>query len=247
VKWLVLVVALAACQGKREAPESTYGSLDYTREGVPALDHAWTPEEHVAAASAIAKLADGHVERLPRFGKGRSGAVFDHMIAIGPFDDALSIEARLGQHADRFQAAIDLSKLYNKDGMQLPNTEWIELIAVALHEASSISQLVDPYFESLPADDPSRDARLAGVAKMRAGWSGMMQGGLLVAANNLVPEHDRVRMLEAIEDAMPVLYPLLPTADQAGIRDLATKLVTGTSGAIHDEASRIEKLATPPQ
>lgn len=246
MKWLVLVVALAACQGKREAPQSTYGTVDYTREGVPAIDHAWTPAEHVAAAAAIAKLAEGHDDRLPRFGNGRSGAVFDHMIALGSFDDSLPIDARLGQHADRFQAAIDLSKLYNKGGMQLPNTEWIELIAVALHEASSISQLVDPYFKSLPADDPGRDARLAGVAKMRAGWSGMLQGGLLVAANNLVPERDRVRMLKAIEEAMPALYPLLPTEDQAGIRDLATKLVTGTTGSIHDEARRIEKLATAP-
>lgn len=245
MRWLVLLLALAACQDKRAAPAgSTYAAADYAREGVPAIDHAWTPAEHAQAALAIAKLAAGHEERLPRSGKGGSGAVFERMIEIGPFDDSLAIDARLGQHADRFEVAIALSKLYNKGGMELPNTEWIELMAVALHEASSISQLVDPYFKSLPADDPQREARLAGVAKMRAGWSGMIQGGLLVAANNLVAERDRMRMLEAIAEAMPVLYPLLAARDRTGVRDLAAKLATGTTGSIHDEAIHIQSLAT---
>jgi hypothetical protein len=153
VKRLLLLLALAACQGKREAPvEPAYTVEDYTRGGVPAPDHAWSVAEHGTAAHALATIADGHRERLPRAGS----AVFARMIEIGTFDDSLPIDQRLGQHVDRFQAAIALGRLYNKDGMELPSTEWIELVAVALHEAAAISKLVVPYFQSLPADDPQR-------------------------------------------------------------------------------------------
>lgn len=243
MKRLLLLLALAACQGKREAPaEPPVTVLDYTRDGVPAPDHAWSIADHGTAAKALATLASDHRERLPRQGS----IVFARMIEPGTFDDSLPIEQRLGQHVERFQAAIDLSKLYNKSGMELPNTEWIELIAVALHEAAAMSKLVDPYFQSLPADDPQRQVRLDGLARMRAGWSGMLQGGLLVADNSLVAVRDRVRMLAAIEDAMPALFPLLDVEDQAGVRDLATKLAGSSEVQIREPAARIAKLAASP-
>ncbi|NVB78884.1 MAG: hypothetical protein HOV81_10850 [Kofleriaceae bacterium] len=237
---LLLLLALAACQGKRETPvEPAYTALEYTRAGVPAPDHVWSVAEHGTAATALATIVDGHRERLPR----ATSAVFARMIELGTFDDSLPIDQRLGQHVDRFQAAIELSRLYNKDGAELPSTEWIELMTVALHEAATMSKLVDPYFQSLPADDPQRQVRLDGLAKMRAGWSGMLQGGLLVADNNLVAVRDRVRLLAAIEDAVPALFPLLPAADQAGVRDLATKLVGSPEVRVREPAARIAKLA----
>lgn len=244
MKLLLLLLALVACQGTREVPvEPAYYVEDYTRGGVPAPDHAWSVAEHGTAAHALAPIVAGHRERLPR----AKSAVFARMIESGTLDESLPIDQRLGQHVDRFQAAIDLSRLYNKDGMELPSTEWIELIAVALHEAAAISTLVDPFFQSLPADDPQRQVRLDGLARMRSGWSGMLQGGLLVAGNNLVAVRDRVRLLAAIEDAMPSLFPLLAADDQTQVRDLATKLADSPEGQVRDPAARIAKLAASPK
>ena len=232
---LLLLVAIGCSSSKPSAlPAEAWGVDDYAKVGLR-IDKPWAPADYTNAATVLQRETAGHRERLPHFRGAKSGPVFDKIITDLVDDPAASVKDRLGAHMERGEAVNAISKLYLEDPYATPSREWIELNAVGMREAVVLSSLIQPFLDSLGSDDPSREVRLGGVEKMRAGYGQVLLGGLLVADQLRVPKDDRVAMLGHITKVLPALYPTLTPELQRQIRDLIGKQVKAfPAGKLHD-------------
>lgn len=233
---LVVIVAVLACTKAKtnELPAEAWGVDDYAKAGLR-IDKPWTPDDYTNAATILQQQTAGHRERLPRFHGAKSGEVFAKLIADLPDDSSAPIRDRFIAHEVHGEAANAISKLYMENQLATPTREWIELFAVSLREGTAMASMTDEFLASFGPDDPKHEARLRGIAQMRAGFGMMMFGSLLVADNLRVPEADRVAVLTHLTAALPTLFPFAPPERQTAIRELIGKQVAAfPPGKLHD-------------
>lgn len=242
---LVLAMLLACSQPKsNQLPPEAWGVGDYASAGL-AIDKPWSAADHVHAAEVLKEQATGHRDRLPRYRGAKSGAVFAKLVEPLPPDADQPLAARFAAHVQRGDAANQLSHLYAENEWAPPTREWVELMGVALREAAILAPLADPFLASFGPEDPSRQVRLDGLAKMKRGYGMMMLGGLMVGGDTRVPEEIRIAMVDHVAAALPVLFPITPAETQGQIREQAKKLVDNLpKGALRDAVIAAQK-ATP--
>jgi hypothetical protein len=246
---VVLVVLACSCKAKtNDLPGEAWSAADYASAGL-ATDKPWTHADHTRAAAVLAQQTAGHRDRLPRFQGAKSGAVFAKLIATLPPDDDQPIADRFIAHVERYEATNAISKLYVENALAVPTREWIELMGALLRESVVLATAAQPFLASFGPDDPQRDGRLRGLAKMQSGFGQMILGSLLTAGDLRVPEADRLALVEHVNAALPVLLPQAPAETQQQIRTQVTALVDKLpAGKLRDrvrEAQAIVKQSLP--
>lgn len=227
MKRALVLLVLFACSAKSNGlPAEAWGVSDYASAGLE-VDKPWAAADFIHATSVLEQATAEHRDRLPRFRSAKSGAVFSKLIADLPDDSGQPIDQRFSAHAQRFEATNKISKLYMENALAPPNREWIELMGALLREARLLTTLSDTFIASFGPDDPKREARLQGLAKMQSGYGSMLLGGLLVAGDGRVSEVDRVALVQHVTAALPTLFPVAPDEAQRNIRDQVAKLVDG--------------------
>lgn len=226
----LILVALLACGSSKSAndlPPEAWGVEDYAKAGIPAIDHAWTIDEHEAAAAALVKAAEGHPERLPRLQGAKSGPVFARIVEARGDDEFVA-------HARRFEAGNQISKLYMVNEMAAVNAEYLAIMGAMLREAAMLETGGEAFLASF-GDDPSVPARRDGLRKMRSGWGQMLLGGVMILADVRVAEAARLAFAADLRAVFPTIYPKLQPSDQALIRSQLSRLHDGlTSGPLRD-------------
>jgi hypothetical protein len=222
--FLLLVLFACANQKSNELPPEAWGVPDYAGAGLH-IDEPWTAVDFVHAATVLEQVSAGHRERLPRYRGVKSGVVFAKLLEPLAPDEDQPLAIRFGAHAERAEAANQTSKLYVENAYAVPTREWIELMGVVLREATMLTSNSDAFIASFGSDDPKREVRLQGVAKMKIGYGTMLLGGLIVAGDTRVAAADRVAMVKHVSAALPVLFPVAPRETQAQIREQAKSLV----------------------
>lgn len=232
---LVLLVLVACGRSKtNQLPAEAWGVDDYAKAGI-AIDKPWGADDFTNAATVLAQVTTGHRERLPRYQGPKSGPVFAKLLVPVAQGDDVAIAERFATHGQRAEALNAISKLYVEHEMAPFTRESIELMGAMLAEASALASTADPFLASFGPDDPQREARLGGLAKMKTGYGMMVLGNLMVAGDARVPELDRIALVQHVTTAMPVLFPFVPADTQQLIRKQAVKLVDGLpKGALRD-------------
>jgi hypothetical protein len=230
----VVVTLVLACTNANQPPTEAWGVADYANVGLH-VDQPWTSDDYTSAARVLQQQSAGHRERLPRFHGEESGPVFAKLLTDLPADGGQPVNERFIAHAKRADALNAISKLYMENALATPSREWIELMGAYLREAVVLATNADAFLTSFGADDPKREVRLDGIAKMRSGYGSMMLGALLVADQLRVPEDDRVAMLVHVTAVLPTLFPFAPPETQRNIRDvIAKQVVAFPTGRLHD-------------
>ncbi|HSD87875.1 MAG TPA: hypothetical protein VLB44_10190 [Kofleriaceae bacterium] len=232
---VVLVLVLACTKtNHNEVSAEEWGIADYANVGLH-VDRPWAPDDYTIAARVLEQQTAGHRERLPRFHGEKSGVLFTKLVTDLPDDGSAPVQERFTAHFTRGEALNAISKLYVESAYATPSREWIELMGASLREAVVLARMSDAFLASLGPDDPRRDVRLGGLAKMKQGYGGMLLGGLLVGDQTRVPEDDRVAMLTHVTAALPTLFPFCASETQRNIRDVITKQVAAfPAGKLHD-------------
>jgi hypothetical protein len=233
---LVLVVLLACSKGGSQpaAVVEAWSVADYQKAGLD-ISKPWHGDDFTHAAEVITSAAGEHRERLPHFRGAASGAVFAKLLEDLPDDSAQPITQRYQEHLKRYLAINTISKLYIEGHMLVPPREYIELLGALLREATVETRDTDAFLATFGPDDPSREVRLGGLAKMKTGFGMMLQGAFLVVANLQVPEDDRVALVTHVTAALPTLFPIAPAGTQQAIRQqVATLASTLPPGRLHD-------------
>lgn len=232
---VVLLVLLACCRPKtNKLPDEAWGRSDYATAGL-AIDKPWVAADFTNAVTVLKRVTEGHRERLPRYQGAKSGEVFAKLLEPLAPDADKPIGERFGAHAERAEAANQMSKLYVENAYAVPTREWIELTGVVMRQAALLIKDSDTFVASFGADDPKREVRLDGLAKMKRGYGTMMLGGLYVAGDTRVSEADRTAMIKHVTAALPTMFPVAPAETQTQIRDQAKLLVDKLpKGALRD-------------
>ncbi len=247
MKRALVLVFLLACSSatSNKLPAEAWGVDDFTKAGL-VLDKPWTAADFDQALTVLRDATTDHRERLPRFQGPKSGAVFAKLIADLPDDSGNPIADRFAAHVQHYGAVNQISKLYMQNALDAPTREWIELMGSIMREAAMLSTSADAFMATIPADDPSREARLDGLAKMRDGYGMMLLGSLLVTDQLRVPEADRVALAEHVAVAMPTLFRVAPAATQAQLRETLGKLREGLpAGKLRDTIAAIHQALPP--
>ncbi|HEX5064456.1 MAG TPA: hypothetical protein VFV99_34005 [Kofleriaceae bacterium] len=230
----VLVVLLLACGKRNDLPEEAWGVADFEREGLH-VDKPWTTDDFTQAQAVLERVSKDHRERLPRYRGAKSGAVFAKLVTELPEDATQSIGDKFIAHANRVDALNQISKLYMLNAMAVPPREWIELMGAILREAVVLTQTSEPFLASFGPDDPKRENRLAGLARMKEGYGQMLLGSFLVADDKRVPEADKIALVQYATAALPVLLPASTPDAQSKIREVLAKEQAGVpAGPLHD-------------
>jgi len=244
---LIAIVLAIGCTKKDNAlPAEEWGAADYAAANIPAVDHPWTHQEYLGAAAVLTQLGADHPARLPRYEGARSGAVFARLLEMPAGDPDAAIAERFLPHIERYEQINALSKRYMSNALAPAPREWMELMGVLLRESIAMQPLVEPFLASFGPDDPKAAVRRGGFAKMRSGWGGMIQGGLMMAGDTRVSETDRIAMVTLIVHALPHLFPAIPAEKQAAIRELVGKLVTSLpAGKLQSTLVTAQDLIAP--
>jgi hypothetical protein len=241
MKRAVVLLIVLACSKSNELPSEAWGVEDYAKAGI-AVDKPWGAAEFKNALDVLRPAVDGHRERLPRYRGAKSGAVFAKLVTDLPADADRPITDRFGLHYEHYDAVNQISKLYIVDLMAVPTREWMELMGALMREAAVLVTLSDDFIASFGPDDPKRQVRLDGLAKMKSGFGQMLRGGVLIAADLRVPEADRIAMVEHVTAVLPVLFPHVMPETQQAIRDHLAKLVAAVpAGKLHDAVVAAQK------
>lgn len=243
MKHALALLVLVACSSSRtnQLPAEAWGVDDYAKAGI-AIDKPWVADDFTNAATVLARVTTGHRERLPRYKGPKSGPVFDRLLVPVAMGDAVTLADSFPVHVQRYEALNAIAKLYVENEMAVPTREWIELMGALLAEANVLASRADELLASFGPDDPNREVRQAGLAKMKSGYGMMVLGGLMVAGDTRVPEADRIALVQHVTTAMPVLFPFAPADTQKLIRDQAAKLVDGLpKGAVRDAVVAAQK------
>jgi hypothetical protein len=207
---IVVGYALLACSTPRSAndlPAESWGTSDYVKAGLPAIDHAWTVAEHETALGVLTKESAGHRERLPHRSGAKSGAVFERLVEATPTTDATSPTEAYGLHAQRFEVLNRLSKLYLASETAAAPTEYYAITGRMLHEAQALELGADAFLSTIAADDPTRPVREQGLARMRSGWSTMLLGSLMMVSDIRAPQAASIGLSHDLAAVLPSMYP----------------------------------------
>jgi hypothetical protein len=231
---LALVFIVLGCDTKtNQLPAEAWGVADYANAGLR-IDMPWSADDYTAAAGVLQRVSAGHHERLPRFQGAKSGAVFRKLLTDLSGDTGMPVSERFQNHMKRSEAVNAISKLYVENSLATPSREWIELMGAGMREAVVAASISDAFIASFGADDPKREVRLGGLAKMRSGYGSMILGGLMVADQLRVPEDDRVAILTHVAAALPELFSFVEPEMQRTIEDIIAKQVAAfPRGRLH--------------
>lgn len=210
------------------------------------MDHVWSVIELRNAVDVIARAAEDHPDRLPRFHGARSGAVFARLVDEPVDDSTAPVTARLGKHLDRYDGLNKALKMY-KPSLAPARREQIELFRVLLHETVAISTLSTAFLATFPPDDPSLPDRRHGIEVFYEGVAGMLFGSMMIADDRRVDEVDRIVVFGYLAEVAPALLPKISDKHQREIRAYADRLAAASTGALHDAAVRVQHAIRDPR
>lgn len=190
-------------------------------KGFPSPDRPWTPQDYEAAMKVLEALAKADPLTLPRAGSPQSGPVFARLVA----EDNLEPIRKDANTQQAFERVVRLLPVMNSllDLYGNPSTpqstfdsEITAIMSFSLAGSKELQSLGKRIFDTMPADDPERETRLAGYEKMRSGLRASIIGCLLtLTEQDLFRLEARLQLANALERRLPALYPyLLPDAQQ---------------------------------
>jgi hypothetical protein len=167
--------------------------------------------------------------------------VFARLVAAMPDDATAPIGARMPARLERYEALDRAVHIYAPNPTAPPSRELIDIFGALLDESVSFTKLSDVFLASLPPDDPKMSVRKDGLAKFRVGIAEMLLGSLMMADDKRVADDERRAIAANLTATMPALLPTLAADRQQQLRDYLAKLVTATTGPLHDELDRLQK------
>lgn len=206
------------------APDHSLTAAQYIALGLPADDRVWVGSDYATAAEVLKKVGAEDPTRLPRYASKTSGAVFRRLASDENLEivrnQALTIGQRMPEALAMMSNLSQILLLYANatSSAQTFDAELVELTREILSAATEVSALARQFLVTLPADDPSREAREQGFEKLKQGLAAIVTGAL-----TSLTEHDGyrtselLRLAEAMETAVPTLLPQLPSGAQAEI------------------------------
>lgn len=149
--------------------------------GLP-YDRAWSIADYPNAAPILQGLPDNG---LPRSSTPRGAALIEHMTSPDAVafcaDHGQPLQSRLEQCLAAFEAVNTIFGRYAAAAQHdLPTyaDDVMRVGTLAFKLAEHGCELAHEFIPTIPRDDPSYDARLAGWDQMRLGVSQMLTGGL---------------------------------------------------------------------
>lgn len=214
-------VATTSESGKQPPPDQSLTPEDYIRRGVPAHDREWAAEDMVRASEALAAIARADERQLPRYGSDRSGTTFRRITSAENLNlflnRSLPIDARFQQSDSYFQSLNQIWKLYLAAYLRqaVSATELIELTGAEFRTVVVLLDLVDEFWPTVKADDPTYEVRLGGLEKLRQGLGKLFAGSVQVLAEkDQYSRSDRLRLIGYMKETFPAMAPRLPAASR---------------------------------
>lgn len=218
-------------QEPRIAPDKSLPSAEYVEKGMPAPDRTWSAKDYETAVQVLQALASEDAGKLPRHESANSGEVFKRICSESNLDlirnDKLPVDQRLRESIGLTGAIRDLLQVYMEPIEKLGSYdhEAVGIMGFNLSLMHELFTLADAYLASLPKDDPNREARNAGMEKMRQGLATTVSGFLACFDER---GHFRpkalVRLAEALLRGLPRLMPRLPELTRDETRRRAARL-----------------------
>lgn len=183
-------------------------------KGLPAPDRTWTASDVEKAAGILAKLT---TDELPRSGSERSGAVFRRLTSVESFemlsDGQVPLDSRMAQMPPLLQGFNKVLMTYAAADQKTHalGTETIGLMCTLVRGTTQVLAVANEFMGTIPKDDPKRETRLAGLAKMKSGMANVVFGALTTTGERAqYAAADRAALATAIEEALPKVVPELP-------------------------------------
>lgn len=192
-------------------------AAEYAKQGVPAIDKTWTSEEMAQAFKALGAIAQKNPAHLPRAKSPHSGQVFARITADEGLkqanDPKATPEARLAMLLQyqmlSGQFLLGYLDAYQKKGVG--DTEIVDLLGYSFRCTEAVLPVMEEFLETLPEDDPQREARVTGLKTMKMGLGQTFSGGLtmLTERGNYRPS-ERIRLIGHLRGMVPTVVPWLP-------------------------------------
>jgi hypothetical protein len=189
--------------------------------GVPSPDRVWTPEDYEGAVKTLEALAKADPLTLPRAGSPQSGPVFARLVAednLEPIRKEADTQQAFGMVVRLTLVTNSLLNLYGSPStlQSTFDSEIAAIMAFSLAVSKELLSMGTRILDTIPANDPQREVRLAGYEKMRGGLGSTIEGGLLtLTESDLFRLEARLQLANALERHLPALYPyLLPGVQQ---------------------------------
>lgn len=203
------------------APDHSSPASALIAKGFPAPDRTWTPEDYEAAVKTLEALAKADPLTLPRAGSPQSGPVFARLVAednLEPIRKSANPQQAFGMVVGLIGRTNTLLTLYGQHATPQStfDSEITAIMSFSLAVSKELLSLGTTLLGTIPANDPQREARLAGYEKMRGGLGSTIEGGLItLTERDLLRPEARLQLANALERHVPALYPyLLPGVQQ---------------------------------
>lgn len=220
---VLVVVAIACACGTALAGGPPVPALDHSLpasalidRGFPAPDRLWTGQDYDAALKALEALAKTDPLTLPRAGSPQSGPAFARLVAEDNLTllhaKGLSEQQALGLGVGLISGVSSMVGLYSRHSTPQStfDSELTGLMSFMLALAKDFIGVGKAFVDTIPADDPQREARLAGYEQMRGGLGSIVSGCITTLTEQEVyrPEA-RLGLANALERHLSALYPYL--------------------------------------
>ncbi len=207
--------------------------------GMPAPDRGWGGADYKKAAQVLDELARSEPAGLPRFQSTRSGQVFSRIVSRELLDQLASskipVNTRMGDFLDSFDGSRAIFSAYvvaHAKGAPL-SAEVTQLASHLVRLTRTAMEVSKEFLASLPADDPKKETRQAGLTKMKSGLATMLGGVLtMLTERSRYAVGDRVGMAVTLKEVLPHVYKALPELSRAELSKRLDEIVEGS-----DEAS----------
>ncbi len=189
--------------------DRTLTVAEYLERDVPDPQADWTIGQCVAAAKALAAVAGADPRQLPRSNSRKSGMVFGRIrtVCIRHLTAPTDIRLRMRNFVQTIEMGRLLLKAYGK-AVGAGHSYAPELMEVwgsfLLMWAKGIPVSL-AFLDTIPADDPSYEKRMAGLTQVLSGVAVSVHTALLLIADRSHPQSARVRLALRLEEALPVL------------------------------------------
>lgn len=171
----------------------------------------------LACAPAVAQEPEASPE-LPLLAEPGGEAQLEELLAV-PWASLAEARVRdlpaLTEHWTRVSTAFFAYSGAMANGQPVMR-EWAAVTPVMLRLGGLLSRSGDAVLSALPAEDPTRPQREAGVAGLRDGLARMSKGALLVLVE--MPEDVRRPYVEGLAESLPVVLEAMPPAEAAALR-----------------------------